>query len=291
MVGMGKAAFDASTAARAVFEEADDALGFSLSKLCFEGPVEDLKLTANTQPAVVTTSTAILRAFDLKPAAAAGHSLGEYSAHVAAGTLSFADAVKLVRARGGYMQDAVPVGEGAMAAIMKASPEAVAKACEDADGVVSPANFNSPGQIVIAGAKDPVAKVCETLKADGARAIPLPVSAPFHCALMLPAEEKLGADLEGVSFTDPAFSVYCNVDAAAVSSADAAKDALRRQVSRPVRWQESIEKMVEDGFDTFVEIGAGKVLTGLMRRINKEVKAISVQTPDDFDAAREVLGL
>jgi len=290
-VGMGKAAHDASEEARAVFDEADAALAGDLeipvSQLCFEGPEEALQLTRNTQPAVVTTSIALLRTLGEVPDVAAGHSLGEYSAHVAAGTFGFADAVRTVRKRAGYMQDAVPVGEGAMAAVMKAEPELVEAVCAGIDGVVEAANYNSPGQIVIAGSATAVAEAVEQLKAKKARAIPLAVSAPFHSSLMKPAEDRLGPDLAALSTQDPSLPVYVNVDAVPVTDADAARDALVRQVSRPVRWEQSVRRMVEDGVTLFVEIGAGKVLSGLIRRIDKDAERVNVQGPDDVAPARE----
>ena len=288
-VGMGKAAFDAEAEARAAFNEADAALGEALSTLCFEGPEDALKLTANTQPAVVTTSIALLRALGERPDVVAGHSLGEYSAHVAAGTFAFADAVRVVRKRGSFMQEAVPVGEGAMAAVLKAERDVVEAVCAATEGVVEPVNFNSPGQIVIAGAAAAVTAAGEALKEKRARVMPLPVSAPFHSSLMRPAEERLAPELTAIEFAEPALPVYVNVDAAPVSSASAARDALVRQVSRAVRWDESVARMIADGVTLFVEIGPGKVLTGLAGRIDKSVGRVSVETPEDFAAAREAI--
>ncbi len=288
-VGMGKEAAEASEAAKAVFEAADRALGESLSTLCFEGPEAELMLTANTQPAVLTTSVALLRALGETPDVAAGHSLGEYSAHVCAGTLKFEDAVRLVRMRGRFMQEAVPVGAGAMAAILKLDDDVVRRICEETDGVVEPVNYNSPGQIVIAGEAAAVAAASEKVKDAKGRAMPLPVSAPFHCRLMKPAEEKLAVELAKVDLSEAAFPVYVNVDAAPVTSGDAARDALRRQVSRPVRWTESVERMVADGVTLFVEIGAGSALKGMIKRIAKDVEAVSVQGPADLDAARAAI--
>ena len=275
MVGMGREAYEASDAARAVFDEADVALGESLSTLCFQGPEEDLKLTANTQPAILTCSIALLRALDAKPDVVAGHSLGEYSANVAAGTVSFEDAVRLVRMRGGFMQQAVPVGEGAMSAVLKAERELVEEICESTDGVVEPANYNSPGQIVIAGAAAAVEAAGARLKESKARVIPLPVSAPFHSSLLKPAEERLTPHLREAAFSDPKVPVYTNVDAAPTTSGDHACDALIRQVSRPVRWDESVSAMVRDGVELFIEVGPGKVLCGLIGRINKQIKRIN----------------
>jgi len=286
---MGREAFESDPRAAQAFEEADTALGEALSRLCFEGPIETLTLTANTQPAIVTTSVALLRALDAPFDVVAGHSLGEYSAHVAAGTLGFADAVRLVRARGTYMQEAVPVGQGAMAAVLKADRGLVETICAEVPGVVEPVNYNCPGQLVIAGEAQAVAKACEALKGAKARAMPLPVSAPFHSSLMRPAEERLAPDLAGVTFHDPSAPVYVNVDAVAVTEAEAARQALVRQVSRPVLWEDSVLRMIEDGVTLFVEVGPGKVLTGLAGRISKDVRALSVQTPADFDAAREAI--
>ncbi len=288
-VGMGKDAADASEAARAVFDAADRALGESLSTLCFEGPEDQLMLTANTQPAVLTSSIALLRALGETPDVAAGHSLGEYSAHVCAGTLAFEDAVRLVRMRGRFMQEAVPVGVGAMAAILKLEDDVVRRICEETEGVVEPVNYNSPGQVVIAGEAAAVAAASEKVKEAKGRAMPLPVSAPFHCRLMRPAEEKLAPELAAIAFADPRVPVYVNVDAAAVTEGAAARDALKRQVSRPVRWTESVERMIADGVTLFVEIGAGAALKGLIKRIAKDAEAVSVQGPADFEAARAAI--
>jgi len=288
-VGMGREAFDASDAARAVFEEADDTLGEALSELCFEGPDEDLKLTANTQPAVLTASIAILRALDAPFDIAAGHSLGEYSAHVAAGTLTLGDAVRLVRKRGHYMQEAVPYGEGAMAAVLKADRTLVERICAEVPGLVEAVNYNSPQQIVIAGETSAVSEAGAKLKAAGARASTLPVSAPFHSTLMEPAETRLRADMERITFSDPGVPVYVNVDAKPIRDAVAAKDALIRQVSRPVLWEESIRNMIDDGVSLFVEVGPGRVLSGLLVRIDKGARRVSVQGPSDFAAAREAI--
>lgn len=284
--GMGRDAYEGAEAARAVFEAADVALGEPLSKLCFEGPDADLQLTANTQPAILTVSVAVYRAFGVVPDVVAGHSLGEWSAHVAAGTLELADAVRLVRRRGTYMQEAVPVGEGAMAAVLKADAETIERVCRETDGVVEPVNYNAPGQIVIAGSAAAVKAAGETLKTLGARAMPLPVSAPFHSSLMKPAEERLASDLANVVLQDPRVTVYANVDARPVTDAARAKATLLEQVSRPVRFIDEIQRMVDDGVTLFVEVGPGKVLTGLVARITDRAKAISVQTPADFEAAR-----
>ncbi|MBK6810185.1 MAG: ACP S-malonyltransferase [Sandaracinaceae bacterium] len=292
-VGMGRDAFDASPAARLVFEAADAALGESLSGLCFEGPADALSLTANTQPAILTTSIALLRALEeagpLPVDVMAGHSLGEYSAHVAAGTLRFDDAVRVVRQRGLFMQEAVPVGTGAMAAVLKAERELVERVCAGIDAVVEPVNFNSPGQIVIAGSVEGVQRASEALTAEKARVMALPVSAPFHSSLMRPAEERLAPLLDALPFADPRVPVYVNVDAAPVTAGAAARDALVRQVSRAVRWDEAVVAMIAAGVSVFVEVGPGKVLSGLLKRIDKNATAISVQSMADVGAAREAL--
>jgi [acyl-carrier-protein] S-malonyltransferase len=277
-VGMGRALAQAFPESRAVFEEADQALGFALSRLCFEGPEEELRLTANTQPAILAVSVAAQRALaarGLRPEWVAGHSLGEYSALVAAGSLSLADAVRTVRRRGEYMQEAVPVGVGAMAAILGLDLAAIEGACaEAAQGqVVAPANINCPGQVVIAGHKEAVGRAIEACKARGLkRAIPLPVSAPFHCALMLPAQERLAADLAGLSFGDPAMPLVNNVDARVVRSGEECRQGLVRQVSGAVRWQQSVELLRAQGVDRFVEVGPGAVLAGLIKKIDREVR-------------------
>ncbi|MFW5926221.1 MAG: ACP S-malonyltransferase [Myxococcota bacterium] len=289
-VGMGREAHDAWEVARDTFRAADAALDESLSKLCFEGPEAELKLTRNTQPAILAVSVALWRALDMPCDVVAGHSLGEYSAHVAAGTLPFDDAVRIVRARGEYMQQAVPVGEGAMAAVMGAERELVERICADVDGDVEPANYNAPGQIVVAGTAAAVNAAGAALKEAGARVVPLPVSAPFHSRLMRPAEERLRSHLREAPFAAPRVPVYVNVDAEPVTAAEAAADALERQVSRPVRWEESVQRMVADGVTLFVEIGPGRVLAGLIGRIAKGAKRVNVRGPDDLEAAREAIG-
>jgi len=288
-VGMGQAAYDESPEARAVFDAADQALGESLSGLCFNGPDDALKLTANTQPAILTCSVALLRGLGESADIVAGHSLGEYSANVAAGTLTFEDAVRLVRIRGGYMQDAVPVGEGAMSAILRAESELVEDICNTTEGVVEPVNYNSPGQIVIAGAAAAVEAAGVRLKEAKARVIPLPVSAPFHSSLMRPAEERLAPHLNDTDFGTPGVPIVVNVDAVATREADRARTALIEQVSRPVRWQQSVEAMAAMGVELFVEIGPGKVLSGLVGRINKQIRRVNVETPADFEAARQAI--
>jgi len=281
-VGMGKSLSEASEPARTVFEEADRVLGFSLSKLCFEGPEEQLRLTANTQPAILTHSIAALA--DLRArfpeklegaVFAAGHSLGEYSAGVAAGAFSFADAVALVRARGTFMQEAVPAGVGAMAAIVGLEPGAVDAACREAaqGETVAPANYNSPEQTVIAGHAAAVARASEGCLARGAkRAIALPVSAPFHCALMSPARDRMKPLLEATVFTEAAMPVVTNVDAAPETSGEKLRDALVRQIDSPVRWVETVQRLAREGVDRALEIGPGNVLAGLVRRIDKSIK-------------------
>jgi [acyl-carrier-protein] S-malonyltransferase len=272
-----------------VFEEADEALGEALSQLCFEGPEEDLKLTANTQPAVLTASIAVLRAFDEGFDVVAGHSLGEYSAHVAAGTLHFADAVRLVRKRGQYMQEAVPFGEGAMAAVLKADRTLVERICAEVPGLVEAVNYNTPQQIVIAGEAAAVSEAGAKLKEAGARASTLPVSAPFHSTLMEPAEARLREEVDRIPFSNPRVPVYVNVDAAPITDAAAARDALIRQVSRPVLWEESVRTMIADGVSLFVEVGPGRVLSGLLVRIDKGAGRVSVQGPSDFASAKEAI--
>jgi [acyl-carrier-protein] S-malonyltransferase len=290
-VGMGRALADAFPESRAVFEEADQALGFALSRLCFEGPEEELRLTANTQPAILASSVAAFRALEargLRPQWVAGHSLGEYSALVAAGSLSLADALRTVRRRGEYMQEAVPVGVGAMAAILGLDLAAIESACaEAAQGqVVAPANINCPGQVVIAGHKEAVARAIEGCKARGnKRAIPLPVSAPFHCALMLPAQERLAADLATLALRDPAVPLVNNVDARVVRSAGECREGLVRQVSGAVRWQQSVELLQQQGVTRYVEVGPGTVLTGLVKKIDREAALHAAGDPAGVERA------
>ena len=268
---------------RAVFDEADATLGFPISKLCFEGPEETLKLTENTQPAILTVSVAAYRALEKRgvtPELVAGHSLGEYSALVAAGALAFADAVRLARHRGQYMQEVVPAGEGAMAAILGLSPADVAEICKRAaDGeVVSPANLNSPEQIVISGHAAAVKRAVEIASQSGAkRAVMLPVSAPFHCALMAPAQKRFEPDLRATKFNALRFPVITNVDAEAIESGDEAREALIRQVTLPVRWLDSVHEMIDSGVKIFVEVGPGKVLSGLLRQIDRSVRCFNVE--------------
>lgn len=293
---MGKDLFDNFAAAREVFAAADDALGFPLSEMCFSGSEDDLQLTANTQPAILTTSVAAFRAMKgegfADPDFAAGHSLGEYSALVAAGVLDFADAVRTVRKRGTYMQEAVPVGVGAMAAILGADVDTVETACaEAADGqVCSPANINSPSQIVIAGDADAVDRACELLKERGAkRAIKLNVSAPFHCTLMEPAAEKLGVDLDNLEYREFRFPIVTNLDAELNEDPGGVNNDLWRQVWSPVKWLQSVRKLRSLGVETFVEIGPGKVLSGLVRQIDRDVRCLNVDNAESLRNTRETL--
>ncbi|HEX2328125.1 MAG TPA: ACP S-malonyltransferase [Candidatus Angelobacter sp.] len=281
--GMGKELAALYPVARHTFQEADDALGFSLSKLCFEGPDSELKMTEITQPAVLTVSVAVARVLGEKgvvPQFVAGHSLGEYSAHVAAGTLEFVDAVRTVRKRGRYMQEAVPAGHGAMAAILGMPLETLQQVCVDAaqGEVVSPANINSPDQIVISGAQKAVERAAELAKERSAkRAVMLQVSAPFHCAMMQPAQDRLAKDLQQLKFSDPDVPVVANIDAESRTNADAAREALVRQVTGAVQWLGCVQKLIARGANTFVEVGPGKVLTGLMRQIDRVQSAFNVE--------------
>lgn len=295
-VGMGKDLFDNFSAAREVFDEADSALGFSLSEMCFAGSESDLALTANTQPAILTASVAAYRAFTAeggpKPDFVAGHSLGEYSALVAAGVLDFADAVRIVRNRGTYMQEAVPVGAGSMAAILGLDIEAVEAGCaEAADGeVCSPANINSPSQIVIAGNTGAIDRACDKLKAAGAkRAIRLNVSAPFHCALMMPAQERLAEDLRTLEYGPFEFPIVHNVDASVNQDRGRVEMALTEQVSNPVLWLQSIRTLRAAGVETFAEIGPGKVLSGLLRQIDRDARAVNVEDKESLGNTLETL--
>src|SRR2546429_4164725 len=281
--GMGKELAENYAVARAVFEEADQALGFSISKMCFEGSEEDLKQTANTQPAILTCSVATFRVAaenGLQPDFVAGHSLGEYSALVAAGALKFADAVQLVRRRGSYMQEAVPAGVGAMAAIMGLSPAVVADACKRAakGEICSAANLNSPEQTVISGHASAVKRAVEIASQLGAkRAVILAVSAPFHSALMAPAQEKLEKDLKQTEFAVLRVPLVTNVDADTIASGDEAREALIRQVIMPVRWEESVRLLIDEGVNTVVEVGPSHVLTGLLRQIERSAGALNVE--------------
>jgi len=282
-VGMGKELAARHPIARHTFDQADAALGFKLSELCFEGPEEKLKLTEITQPAILTVSVAacrVLREKGIHPAYAAGHSLGEYSAHVAAGTLNFEDALRTVSRRGRYMQEAVPVGQGAMAAILGMPLAELSKVCaEAAQGeVCAPANINSPEQIVISGSARAVQRAADLAKQRGAkRAILLPVSAPFHCSLLQPAQDKMAADLAQLSFHEMQVPIACNVDARLVSAPEAARDALIRQVTGAVRWEPCMHELMAQGVETFIEAGPGKVLCGLMRQIDRHKTCLNVE--------------
>lgn len=294
---MGRDLSEKFPVAKQTFDEADEALGFSLSKLCFEGPEEQLKLTEFTQPAIFTVSIAAQRVLaerGIKPSFVAGHSLGEYSANVAAGVLSFTDAVKTVRNRGRYMQEAVPAGEGAMAAILGLAPEAViavcAKAAEEAGAVVSAANLNSPEQTVISGAVAGVEKAAALAKEAGAKkVVMLAVSAPFHCALMQPAQDRLAEDLRKLSFSAPSVPVVTNIDAALVGEPEQLRDALVRQVTGSVRWVESMCLLVEEKPTHFIEVGPGKVLSGLMRQIDRSQAVLHVN--DEASLEKTLAGL
>lgn len=292
--GMGRELAEAFPVARGVFDEADRALGFSLSELCFSGPDEALKLTENTQPAILAASVAAYHALEengIHPDYVAGHSLGEYSALVAAGALKFADAIRLVRKRGQYMQEAVPRGEGAMAAVLGLRPGQVAEICRKAtDGKVMPANLNSPEQTVISGDAAAVKSAVEQASAAGAkRAVMLPVSAPFHSELMRPAQERLEKDLRATEFSPLKIPLVTNVDAALITSGAEAREALIRQVTLPVRWEESIRELIEQGATTFVEVGPGRVLSGLLRQIDRSVHSVNVEDVKSLQTALDRL--
>ncbi len=294
-VGMGKALSDAYPVCRETFAEADRALGESLSRVCFEGPDDTLTLTENTQPALLAVSTAasrLLASRGLQPSFVAGHSLGEYSAHVSVGTLSFADALQVVRRRGRYMQEAVPVGTGAMAAVLGLDVDTVAQACAEAamGDVVSPANINGGGQVVIAGSRDAVARAGSRAKALGAkRVVPLPVSAPFHCALMKPAELRLARELRSLPAKDPRVPVVANVDAEPKRTATDSIDALVAQVSSPVRWEDVVRRLASEGVTTYVEVGPGAVLAGLVRKIQREATVVRFCGPEDLESVETLL--
>ena len=279
-VGMGKDLAELYPVARHAFQEADDALGFSISQLCFEGPEDKLKMTEITQPAILTVSIAVCRVLQEKgvvPQYLAGHSLGEYSAHVAAGTITFADAVRAVRNRGQYMQEAVPAGEGAMAAILGMPLEQLQQVCNDAahGEIVSPANVNSPDQIVISGSAKAVERAADLAKQRGAKkTVMLQVSAPFHCALMKPAQDRLGHDLNALQFRDPELPVISNFDAQPKTTGTASREALIQQVTGAVQWAASMQKLIQLGATTFIEAGPGKVLTGIMRQIDRSQTAL-----------------
>jgi [acyl-carrier-protein] S-malonyltransferase len=298
-VGMGHELYEKHDEARAVFDEADWALGFKLSQLIFEGPDDALRMTENTQPAILTVSVAaarVLMAKGVRPAVAAGHSLGEYSAHVIAGTLTFADAVRTVKKRGRFMQEAVPVGQGAMAAILGMPANQVEAICaavaQETGEVVSAANLNSPEQVVISGGATGVERAAAQAKEMGAkRAVMLPVSAPFHCALMQPAQERLAEELGKVEFSNPGLAVICNVDAAEVASTNQARDTLTRQVTGAVRWVECVEKLRAMGAANYVEVGPGKVLSGLLRQIDRGLSAHSANVEDEASLGKALAAL
>jgi [acyl-carrier-protein] S-malonyltransferase len=296
-VGMGRAFHEASPAARAVFEEASDALGLDIAKLCFEGPESELQLTANTQPAVLTVSVAgarLLAERGLVAAVVGGHSLGEYAALVVAGALSFGDAVRVVRRRGEFMQEAVPVGTGAMAAILGVALPVVEEICREVgDGeVLDVANINSPGQIVVAGHRRAVERAVALAAARGGkRSVLLPVSAPFHCRLMAPAAERLAKVLSDVRTADPRPPVVRNVDAELTTRADEVRPFLVRQVTAPVRWADCVGRMAREGCRTFLEVGPGKVLTGLLRRIDAALTGLAVEDVAGLDRALAALGV
>jgi len=289
-VGMGRDLVEKFPAAKAVFEEADEALGYSLSQLCFEGPEDQLKLTEYTQPAILTVSVAAARVLadhGITATMAAGHSLGEYSAHVAAGTLTFADAVRTVRLRGQFMQEAVPQGKGGMSAILGLDAGRIGELCQQASDehncVVAPANLNAPEQTVISGEATAVTRAGELCKEAGAkRVVPLPVSAPFHCKMMEPAAERLAAELERIVINDPQIPVASNVDARMISRRADVRDCLIRQVTGAVRWVECVELLKTSGATTFIEVGPGKVLSGLMRQIDRAQKMLNVEDSDSL---------
>ena len=289
--GMGKDVYQAYPAARKVFHDIDEALGFEISKLCFEGPDEQLKLTENTQPAILAVSSAIHAVLEelgsTRRDVVAGHSLGEYSAIVSVGGLTPAEAAKIVRMRGRFMQEAVPVGSGGMAALIGPSVDDARAICEEAaqGEVVSVANINAPGQIVIAGTKSAIERAIDVAKKRGVRrALPLPVSAPFHCALMEPAAERLRPLLDDAPFKDLWFALVSNVDASPIGTATAVRNALLRQVASPVRWVESVQKMIAMGVKRFVEVGPGNVLTGLIKRIDSSVELVNVSDVASIEA-------
>jgi [acyl-carrier-protein] S-malonyltransferase len=296
-VGMGRELAETQPAARKVFEDADRLLDTKMSTLCFEGPDEALRLTINTQPAILTTSIAAWRALEARGARAdfvAGHSLGEYTALVAAGSLQYDDALGAVRKRGLYMQEAVPNGVGAMAALIGIDLEAVESICSEARalGVCAPANINSPNQTTIAGHRPAVERAVEIAKARGAkRAVMLSVSAPFHCELMRPAGEKLGAVFQNIAFSDLSVPLVTNVDAQLITRGNEARDALLRQVASPVRWSESIKRLLDEGVTRFVEVGPGKVLSGLVRQINRQCQILNVEDAQTFESTAVALGL
>jgi len=290
-VGMGADLWDSFEEAREIFKRADEVLGYPLSEICFKGPDDKLKLTENTQPALLVHSYILYRLLNFVPSISAGHSLGEYSAFLCGGAIGFEDAVRIVHKRGKYMQEAVPVGKGAMAAILGAKREDIENSLRKSSGIVEIANTNSHEQIVISGEKEAIEEVISILKPP--KHVILPVSAPFHCSLMKPAEEKLSKELDSINFFDPCFPVVTNVDAKIVKNGEEARDSLKRQVSRPVRWLESMELMLEMGISIFVEVGSGKVLSGLLKRIarnnGKEVEILNVEGVESLKQVKEYL--
>lgn len=294
-IGMGKELAENFKVASDVFDEATEALGFDIREMIFEGDEETLMLTENTQPAVVTMSIAAYRILEekgIKPDIVAGLSLGEYSAHVASGTIKFSDAVKLVKKRGRFMQEEVPEGIGAMAAILALDPETVLECCKEASevGICEAANFNCPGQIVVSGEVKAVEKCCELAKEKGAkRAMLLPVSAPFHCSMLIGAGEKLGRELENVEIHDMKIPVVTNVTADYVSDKAEVKELLKRQVSNSVKWEESVRRMIEDGADTFIEVGPGKALSGFIKKIDKDIPVYNVEDMASLEKTLDAL--
>ena len=296
-IGMGKELYENYAVFKKTFSEASSALGFDIGQMIFEGDEETLMLTENTQPSVVTMSVGayrILKDYGIKPDVVAGLSLGEYSAHVASGTMEFSDAVRLVKKRGKFMQEEVPVGKGAMAAILGMTSDDVIKCCKEASefGICEPANFNCPGQVVVSGEVLPVEKCCEIAKEMGAkRAMLLPVSAPFHCSMLLGAGEKLAAELQNISLNQMNIPLITNVTADYVGSQGEVKNLLKRQVSSSVKWEESVRKMIEDGVDTFVEIGPGKTLSGFIKKIDKEISVYNVEDMASLEKTLEAFGV
>ena len=294
--GMGRELSEKHAVARRTLEEADQALGFPLSRLCWDGPAEELQLTANTQPAILACSVAACRVLQergVSPAYVAGHSLGEYSALVAAGSIDFSDALRIVRRRGQYMQEAVPAGTGAMAALLGLARDQVEELCRGAANgeVVTPANFNTPGQIVVAGNVDAVERVMESALAAGAkRALQLPVSAPFHCSLMQPAQQRLVPELQSVRFSDLRFPLVNNVRAEEVKTGPQARQGLIDQIPSPVLWEQSVRRLLSLGIEQFIEVGPGRVLTGMLRQIDRKVPAVNVEDEKSLDKALVALG-
>lgn len=289
-VGMGKEFYEKYDVAKALFKKADEALGFSMRDLCFNGPEEELRKTFNTQPAILTVSvicSEVLKEHGIVPEITAGHSLGEYAALVAAGSLQFEDAVRLVRQRGTFMQEAVPIGQGAMAAILGLDRNAIVAACEKisaAGDLVQAVNFNCPGQVVVAGTTQGVEKACEVLKETGARkTVVLPVSAPFHCSLMKPASERLAAELDKIAVADAKIPVVANVTGEVISDGSAIKQSLIAQAASPVKWEDCVERMCAFGADVFVEAGPGKVLNGFNKKINKELTNFNVENLESLE--------